>query len=138
MGMGAGTWAVMHRFLWALFAVGLAAIAIFAAPMLLAPPPALPRPAGAEITLVNGSYDPPREFYAELNGAFLAERRGPGRLHIFMSHGGSAAQARAIIQGLPADVATLASAYDIDRLAEAGLVSPEWRARYPHNAAPFY
>ncbi|MGE3249043.1 MAG: sulfate ABC transporter substrate-binding protein [Hyphomonadaceae bacterium] len=123
----------MPRFVWAIVGVAIAAGAIFLAPMLLAR--RAPAPAETPQTLVVVSYDATRELFESLNQAFA---RGHPGARIAMSHGGSGAQARAVLAGLRADVALLASAYDIDRLAQAGLVNAEWPGAYPQNATPFY
>ena len=97
-------------------------------------------PAGAqERTLLNVSYDPTREFYRDVNAAFAAARREATReaVRVRMSHGGSGRQARAVIDGLEADVVTLALGHDLDVLAEAGLVSKDWRQAFPARAAPY-
>lgn len=92
-------------------------------------------------TLLNVSYDPTREFYRDLNAAFAThwqENHGGERVTIRTSHGGSGKQARSVIDGLPADVATLALAYDIDAIARHAKLLPEdWQARLPHNSAPY-
>lgn len=102
---------------------------------------ALPRLARAQQqrTLLNVSYDPTREFYQAVNAAFAAKRRQSGNedVRIRMSHGGSGRQARAVIDGLEADVVTLALGYDIDVLAQANLVDPNWRNALPARAAPY-
>lgn len=93
--------------------------------------------AGA-VNLLNVSYDPTRELYAEINPAFArfwAEEHG--QANITMSHGGSGAQARAVMEGEPAQVVTLAVPYDIDQIAERGLTNANWRARLPNNSAPY-
>ncbi|MGH7497013.1 MAG: sulfate ABC transporter substrate-binding protein [bacterium] len=93
-----------------------------------------------EITLLNVSYDPTRELYQELNAAFVKywkEKTG-GTVTIRQSHGGSSKQARAVIDGLQADVVTLALAYDVDAIVEqAKLLPPDWQKRLPHNSAPY-
>ncbi len=93
-----------------------------------------------EITLLNVSYDPTRELYEELNGVFARhwkEKTGE-TVVINQSHGGSGKQARAVIDGLDADVVTLALAYDIDALYEkGGLISKDWQSRLPNNSAPY-
>jgi sulfate transport system substrate-binding protein len=93
-----------------------------------------------EIELLNVSYDPTREFYAEFNEAFAKhwkEKTGDTVL-VNQSHGGSSKQARSIIDGLEADVATLALAADIDALHENGkLVPADWQKRLPANSAPY-
>ncbi|MEO6323762.1 MAG: sulfate ABC transporter substrate-binding protein [Thermoanaerobaculia bacterium] len=91
-------------------------------------------------TLLNASYDPTRELYQEINTAFAAQRkaRSGGSVTIRQSHGGSGKQARAVIDGLEADVVTLALAYDVDALhREARLVPPGWQKRLPNNSAPY-
>lgn len=96
--------------------------------------------AGAGVRLLNVSYDPTREFYEEINRAFAAQWAGEhdgARLAIEMSHGGSGRQARAVIDGLEADVVTLAVPYDIDQIAANGLIAPDWQRRLPHNSAPY-
>lgn len=100
---------------------------------------ALPVPA-AELTLLNVSYDPTREFYRDYDEAFAAHwREQTGQVvHIDMSHGGSGKQARAVIDGLQADVVTLALAYDIDAIAQKSHLLPvDWQTRLPHNSAPY-
>jgi len=97
-------------------------------------------PAFAQVTLLNVSYDPTRELYQEYNAAFARywEARAGEKVAIRQSHGGSAKQARAIVDGLQADVATLALAYDIDMLADqARLVPADWQKRLPHNSSPY-
>jgi len=93
-----------------------------------------------EITLLNVSYDPTREFYQEFNAAFAKhwkEKTGQA-VSIKQSHGGSSKQARAVIDGLQADVVTLALAYDIDAIHEqARLLPKDWQKRLPHNSAPY-
>lgn len=97
-------------------------------------------PASAQSALLNVSYDPTRELYREFNAAFLEkwkEETGES-VTIRMSHGGSGAQARAVIDGLEADVVTLALEADIDAIAErTGKIPPDWRARLPNNSAPY-
>src|SRR5262245_66369136 len=93
----------------------------------------------APIRLLNVSYDPTREFYQDFNEAFVRhwaeEHQGGGTLRIEMSHGGSGSQARAVLDGLRADVVTLAVPYDIDKLATAGLLDQTWRALRPDQRA---
>ena len=96
--------------------------------------------APAPVTLLNVSYDPTRELYVELNAAFArAWKAQTGQdVTIKQSHGGSGKQARSIIDGLEADVATLALAGDIDALNEHGqLIPKDWQKRLPHNSAPY-
>ena len=91
-------------------------------------------------TLLNVSYDPTRELYRAYNTAFAAHwarENGGQRLRVNASHGGSGAQARAVIDGQPADVVTLALAYDVDAIAERGLIERDWMARLPNNSAPY-
>lgn len=93
----------------------------------------------ADITLLNVSYDPTRELYAEFNKAFAtAYQKETGKsVEIKQSHGGSGSQARAVIDGLQADVVTLALAYDIDAIANKGLTATDWQKRLPQNSAPY-
>ncbi len=94
---------------------------------------------GQRVELLNVSYDPTREFYAEFNRAFAAhwyERTGD-RVIVRQSHGGSGRQARAVIDGIEADVVTLALAADIDAIAERGLLAEDWQQRLPENSAPY-
>src|SRR5438105_14621253 len=98
------------------------------------------RPAAADRALLNVSYDPARELYAEMNKAFAESLKAQTgqTIAISASHGGSGAQARAVIDGLEADVVTLALAYDIDAISEKGkLLPPDWSKRLPNNSAPF-
>ncbi len=90
------------------------------------------------VTILNVSYDPTREFYREFNASFAAAwtARTGQAVEIRQSHGGSGKQARSVIDGLPADVVTLALAYDVDALVKNGLVAPGWRSRLPHGGAP--
>jgi sulfate/thiosulfate transport system substrate-binding protein len=92
----------------------------------------------ADVTLLNVSYDPTRELYAEFNKAFAdAWQKDTGKnIEIKQSHGGSGAQARSVIDGLQADVVTLALAYDIDAIAAKGFLAPDWQKRLPLNASP--
>jgi sulfate transport system substrate-binding protein len=93
-----------------------------------------------EVVLLNASYDPTREFYEDINPAFAREwqRRTGQEVRISQSHGGSGRQARAVIDGLPADVVTLALAGDIDAIAARGQMLPaNWEQRLPHNSAPY-
>jgi sulfate/thiosulfate transport system substrate-binding protein len=91
------------------------------------------------LSLLNVSYDPTRELYAEFNKAFVsAYQRETGKtVSIKQSHGGAGAQARAVMDGLQADVVTLALAYDIDAIAGRGLIDKNWQARLPENSAPY-
>jgi sulfate/thiosulfate transport system substrate-binding protein len=96
--------------------------------------------AAKTITLLNVSYDPTRELYQDFNTAFAKywkEKTGD-TVTINQSHGGSGKQARSVIDGLEADVVTLALAYDIDAIAEKGKLLPvDWQQRLPNNSAPF-
>jgi sulfate transport system substrate-binding protein len=96
--------------------------------------------AQAPVTLLNVSYDPTREFYQEINAAFAKawQARTGQAITVRQSHGGSGKQARSVIDGLEADVVTLALAYDIDALhANGNLVPAQWRSRLPFNSAPY-
>jgi len=95
--------------------------------------------AAAQTSLLNVSYDPTRELYKEINTAFIAqwkEKTGEA-LNVRQSHGGSGKQALAVRDGLEADVVTLALAYDIDAIAEKGLIAADWQKRLPQNSAPY-
>ena len=89
--------------------------------------------------LLNVSYDPTRELYQDVNAAFAAQWKAKtGKaVTVQQSHGGSGKQARAVIDGLEADVVTLALAYDVDAIAEAGLLARDWQKRLPNNSAPY-
>ncbi len=92
------------------------------------------------VTILNVSYDPTRELYQEYDEAFRAHwREAAGQeITVQQSHGGSGKQARAVIDGLAADVVTLALAYDIDAIHEqAGLIPSDWQSRLPHNSAAY-
>jgi sulfate/thiosulfate-binding protein len=92
-------------------------------------------PAAGSLTLLNVSYDPTRELYQEVDREFAkTQTPAPSIRH---SHGGSGSQARAVIDGLEADVVTLALAYDIDSIAKSGLIDPAWQKRLPNNSAPY-
>ena len=93
-----------------------------------------------DIQLLNVSYDPTRELYVEVNKAFAAhwKARTGANVTVKQSHGGSGKQARSVIDGLEADVVTLALAYDIDELHnKAKLLPADWQKRLPHNASPY-
>jgi sulfate transport system substrate-binding protein len=89
--------------------------------------------------LLNVSYDPTRELYQDVDAAFAAQWKAKtGKtVTILQSHGGSGKQARAVLDGLEADVVTLALAYDVDALAQAGLIAPGWQKGLPHNSCPY-
>jgi sulfate/thiosulfate transport system substrate-binding protein len=93
----------------------------------------------APVTLLNVSYDPTRELFEEINAVFAAQwkSRTGVEIEIHQSHGGSGKQARSVIDGLEADVVTLALAGDIDAIAAAGLLPRTWQERLPHNSSPF-
>jgi sulfate transport system substrate-binding protein len=93
----------------------------------------------ADISLLNVSYDPTRELYAAVNQAFASKWKAEKgeALTIKASHGGSGKQARAVIDGLEADVVTLALAYDIDAIANRGLLAKDWQKKFPDNATPY-
>ncbi len=112
-------------------------IATFAAAVLAL---ATPLAAQAEVNLLNVSYDPTRELYQDYNAAFAKYWKGKGgdTVTVKQSHGGSGKQARAVIDGLDADVVTLALAYDIDEIADkAKLIPANWQKRLPHNSSPY-
>ncbi|MCM8613321.1 sulfate ABC transporter substrate-binding protein [Accumulibacter sp.] len=93
----------------------------------------------ADVNLLNVSYDPTREFYKEFDDAFARhwKAKAGDKVTVDQSHGGSGKQARAVIEGLQADVVTLALAYDIDAIADAGLIPKDWQKRLPHNSSPY-
>ena len=93
-----------------------------------------------DVTLLNVSYDPTRELYVDFNKAFAAHWKAKTGdvVTVKQSHGGSGKQARSVIDGLEADVVTLALAYDVDELAaKARLIPPDWQKRMKHNSAPY-
>src|SRR3984957_8779171 len=93
-----------------------------------------------EIKLLNVSYDPTREFYAEYNAAFAQywKTKTGDDVVVSQSHGGSGKQAQAVINGLSADVVTLGLAYDIDAISkQASLLPADWQQRLAHNSAPY-
>jgi sulfate/thiosulfate transport system substrate-binding protein len=93
----------------------------------------------ADITLLNVSYDPTRELYVDFNKSFAAayQKETGKSVEIKQSHGGSGAQARSVIDGLQADVVTLALAYDIDAVANKGLLAKDWQKRLSQNSSPY-
>src|SRR3954469_386931 len=100
----------------------------------------LPLAAHAQVTLLNVSYDPTRELYQAYNAAFTKhwQQQSGQKVAVKQSHGGSSKQARAVIDGLDADVVTLALAYDIDEIAaRAKLLPAEWQKRLPNNSSPY-
>ena len=101
---------------------------------------AAPAVAQNKVTLLNVSYDPTRELYQDINVAFAKawQAKTGQAVTINQSHGGSGKQARAVIDGLQADVVTLALAYDVDALSRLGkLIPADWQKRLPHNATPY-
>ena len=111
---------------------------VVAALALLALPLGAPQAAGAQ-TLLNVSYDPTRELYRDFNAAFIKHWTAQGNPAptIETSHGGSGAQARSVVDGLAAQVVTLALASDIDRIAASGKLPDDWQAKLPHNSSPY-
>lgn len=95
--------------------------------------------AASSRSLLNVSYDPTREFYAAYDTAFAEgwKAKTGEEVSVKVSNGGSGAQARAVISGLEADVVTLGLGYDVDAIAKAGLLSPDWAKRLPHNSTPY-
>jgi sulfate transport system substrate-binding protein len=93
----------------------------------------------ANVTLLNVSYDPTRELYREVDRTFASawQKKSGDQITINQSHGGSGAQARAVLEGLQADVVTLALAADIDALARHGLLAADWQKRLPDNSCPY-
>jgi sulfate/thiosulfate-binding protein len=111
----------------------LAAVALFGAAGAVSP-------AHGDTTLLNVSYDPTRELYADYNAEFVKywEKKTGQKVAIKQSHGGSGKQARSVIDGLAADVVTLALAADIDAIATQGKLLPvNWQSRFPHNSSPY-
>ncbi|HJV74972.1 MAG TPA: sulfate ABC transporter substrate-binding protein [Noviherbaspirillum sp.] len=100
---------------------------------------AVPAAYAADISLLNVSYDPTRELYQDFNKAFAAQwkTKAGDNVTVRQSHGGSGKQARSVIDGLDADIVTLALAYDIDAIAERGQLAKDWQKRLPHNSAPY-
>ena len=89
--------------------------------------------------ILNVSYDPTRELYQDVNAVFAAQWKAKTgqAVTIQQSHGGSGKQARAVLDGLAADVVTLALAYDVDAIAQGGLITPGWQKELPHNSCPY-
>src|SRR5664279_3735802 len=108
-------------------------------PILLLAACSTDRASSSAVHLLNASYDPTRELYVAENEAFAKAwlAKTGQEVVIEQSHGGSGQQARAVIEGLEADVVTLALAYDIDQIAKAGLVTADWAARLPDHATPY-
>lgn len=93
----------------------------------------------ADVSLLNVSYDPTRELYGDFNKAFVAayQKETGKSIEIKQSHGGSGSQARSVIDGLQADVVTLALAYDIDAIASKNLITKDWQKKLPQNSSPY-
>ncbi len=93
----------------------------------------------SELNLLNVSYDPTRELYQDFNKVFADHwKKTSGQdVKIKQSHGGAAKQARSVIDGLQADVVTLALSYDIDEIAQRGILAKDWQKRLPNNSAPY-
>ena len=93
----------------------------------------------AEVNLLNVSYDPTRELYQDYNRIFSQywQQQHGDTVNVKQSHGGAGKQARAVIEGLSADVITLALAQDINKVAQQGLVAADWESKLPNHAAPF-
>ena len=93
----------------------------------------------ADIRLLNASYDPTRELYADLSQAFGVKYKADtgATIEIKTSNGGSGSQARAVIDGLDADIVTLALAYDVDAIADRGLIAADWQKRLPNDSSPY-
>jgi sulfate/thiosulfate-binding protein len=128
----------------ALAAAGLlAALVLPVAVGTASPPGGMPagaaKPAAKDVSILNVSYDPTRELYQDFNAAFARYWRGRAgqKVTVQQSHGGSGKQGRAVIDGLEADVVTLALAYDIDAVAAAGLLPANWQTRLPNNSTPY-
>lgn len=93
----------------------------------------------ANVTLLNVSYDPTRELYQDFNKSFAKHwnLKSSDDVTVRQSHGGSGKQARSVIDGLQADVVTLALAYDVDEIADRGFLAKDWQKRLPHNSSPY-
>src|SRR5687768_11950234 len=98
-----------------------------------------PKASESGVELLNVSYDPTRELYQEINPLFAAQWRSQQSqaVNIQQSHGGSGKQARAVIDGLGADVVTLALAYDVNEIAKKGIIAKDWQGKLAQNAAPY-
>jgi sulfate/thiosulfate transport system substrate-binding protein len=95
--------------------------------------------APTEVELLNVSYDPTRELYDDVNKAFAAQYKAKNNVSVVVrqSHGGSGKQARAVIDGLQADVVTLGLGFDVEAIEQAGLIASGWQKRLPNNSAPY-
>ena len=93
----------------------------------------------AQVELLHVSYDPTRELYQEYNSAFANywKAKSGDEVVVSQSHGGSGKQARAVSDGLEADVVSLALAYDVNAIAQSGLIAADWQGRLANNSAPF-
>jgi sulfate transport system substrate-binding protein len=100
---------------------------------------AIPSAFASDVSLLNVSYDPTRELYQDFNQAFAKQWKAKtgDNVTVKQSHGGSGKQARSVIDGLSADIVTLALAYDIDEIAERGLLAKDWQTRLPRNSSPY-
>lgn len=126
---------LMRMASWKVWVVGLLAIVVGcdSSPMEVGP-------GGAQVTLLNVSYDPTREFYLEFNDSFSKhwEETTGNKVVVDQSHGGSGKQSRAVIEGLEADIISLALAGDIDAIAKtAKLLKTDWQSQLPHNSSPY-
>ncbi|WP_151637196.1 sulfate ABC transporter substrate-binding protein [Noviherbaspirillum aerium] len=108
-------------------------------PSILALALAAPAAWAADVNILNVSYDPTRELYQDVNKEFAKQWKAKSgdNVTIKQSHGGSGKQARSVIDGLDADIVTLALAYDIDEIADKGLLAKDWQKRLPHNSSPY-
>ncbi len=113
------------------FAASLVALALITTPVAAQAAPG---------QLLNVSYDPTRELYQAINARFAAKWKAQSgqSVTIRQSHGGSGKQSRSVIDGLPGDVVTLALGYDIDAIAQRGLINSGWQKRLPNNSSPYY
>lgn len=121
-----------------LVVVLVAAIVVVAAASRFLKAAAADRPQ-SQVKLLNVSYDPTRELYQQINPAFAAEwkKKTGAEVTIDLSNGGSGKQARAVMDGLEADVVTLGLGYDVDALADKGLVAQDWQSKLPNNSSPY-
>ena len=121
------------------FCAAVSALAIAAAVSACGGPPAGEAPPAGTIELLNVSYDPTRELWRAINGEFIPayEKEAGVKLTINQSHGGSSTQARAVIDGLDADVVTLALWSDTDAIAKRGLINPGWKDELPNSSLPY-
>ena len=121
------------------FSAAVSALAIAAALSACGGQPAGEAPPAGSIELLNVSYDPTRELWRAINGEFIPayEKEAGVKLTINQSHGGSSTQARAVIDGLDADVVTLALWSDTDAIAKRGLINPGWKDELPNSSLPY-